>query len=106
MAPVHYYDDVRVFQKEAKTLSANGYRVLLLARAEISLVEEGVEVVPLPVVKNRLMRFLCLPRVFWTAFMLKGDVYHLHNPDTLPIVLLLKMLGRRVIYDTHEDFSK
>ena len=106
VAPVHYYDDVRVFQKEAKTLSANGYRVLLLARAENALVEEGVEVVPLPVVKNRLMRFLSSPRVFWAALLLKGDVYHLHNPDTLPIALLLKMLGRRVVYDTHEDFSK
>lgn len=106
VAPVHYYDDVRMFQKEAKTLAANGYRVLLLARAESPLVEEGVEVVPLPVVKNRLMRFLGLPGVFRTALMLKGDVYHLHNPDTLPIALLLRMFGRRVVYDTHEDFSK
>ena len=106
LAPVHYYDDTRVFQKEAKTLAADGYRVLLLARAEHSLIEEGVEVIPLPLVKRRLLRFLSLPRVFWRALRLNGDVYHLHNPDTLPIALLLKLLGRRVIYDSHEDFSK
>lgn len=106
VAPVHYYDDVRVFQKEAKTLAANGYRVLLLARSEIPLIEDGVEVIPLSTIKDRLSRFLNLPRVFWVALKLKGDVYHLHNPDTLPIALLLKALGRRVVYDTHEDFSR
>jgi len=106
LAPVHFYDDVRVFQKEAKTLAANRYRVLLLARAERSLIEEGVEVVPLPTFESRLLRFLNLPRIFWVTLKLKSDVYHLHNPDTLPIALLLKMLGRRVIYDTHEDFSR
>ncbi len=32
VAPVHGFADVRVFQKEAITLAAHGYRVALLAR--------------------------------------------------------------------------
>jgi glycosyltransferase involved in cell wall biosynthesis len=36
----------------------------------------------------------------------RADVYHLHNPDTLPLCFALRLLGRRVVYDTHEDFSR
>lgn len=106
VAPVHWYDDVRVFQKEAKTLAENGYRVLLLARAERRMLEDGVEVVPLPSFGSRALRFLYLPGILWRALKLKGDAYHLHNPDTLPLAVALKALGRRVVYDTHEDFSE
>lgn len=106
LAPVHDYDDVRVFQKEAKTLAAAGYEVRLLARAERALEEDGVRVVPLPRPASRLVRFARLPGVLRRALRERGDVYHLHNPDTLPLALALRLLGKRVVYDTHEDFSR
>lgn len=106
VAPVHSYDDVRVFQKEAKTLASYGYKVTLLARTAKLLVEKEVVVKPVPLASRRLVRFLKLPLVFQMALAEQADVYHLHNPDTLAIAIVLKLFGKLVIYDTHEDFSE
>ena len=106
VAPVHRYNDVRIFQKEAHTLADQGYKVILLARTSQPLLEDGIEVKPVPEANRRLVRFLKLPLVFRMALKERGDVYHLHNPDTLPIAMALKLCGNRVIYDTHEDFAQ
>ena len=106
VAPVHRYDDVRVFQKEAITLANSEYQVSLLARSDYSLNQNGVRVYPVPQASNRLLRFLNLPLILRMALVQNADIYHLHNPDTLPIAIALKLFGKRVIYDTHEDFSQ
>ena len=107
VAPVHAWDDVRVFHKEARTLARAGYRVIVIARASRREIIDGVEVLPArTATSSRFLRFLALPAVFLQAVGVKADVYHLHNPDTLPIALSLKIIGRKFVYDTHEDFSK
>jgi glycosyltransferase involved in cell wall biosynthesis len=103
LAPVHPYYDIRVFQKEAKSLAMAGYPVRLLARAEDALHEDGVDVDPLQY-KARWQRFLMQPLFLWKILASRARVVHLHNPDTLPIGFLLKLLGKRVIYDTHENY--
>lgn len=106
LAPVHPYDDVRVFQKEAKTLCENGYKVTLFARAEKDMIIDGIQIKKVPAYKKRLQRFLYHPILFLKALKTNSDVYHLHNPDTLLMGFLFKAIGKKVIYDTHEDFSK
>jgi len=106
LAPVHGWDDTRVYQKEACTLVEAGYEVTLIAQAPRASVERGVRIRPAPRAGSRLQRFLKLPLVLASALHLRADIYHLHNPDTLPLALLLKLFGKRVIYDTHEDFAQ
>ena len=108
VAPVHRWDDVRVFHKEARTLaSAGGYRVILIARAPRCEIVDGVEIVPARTcTSSRLLRFASLPAVFLQALRVNADAYHLHNPDTLPIAFALKIVGYKIVYDTHEDYAK
>lgn len=106
LAPVHPWDDTRVYQKEACTLAAAGYDVTLIAQALHEADERGVKIRPAPKARSRTLRFLKIPLILVMAIRLQAQVYHLHNPDTLPIALLLKLLGKRVIYDTHEDFAQ
>jgi hypothetical protein len=40
------------------------------------------------------------------AVRLKADIYHVHDPELLPLALLLRLLNKRVIYDIHEDLPR
>lgn len=42
-------------------------------------------------------------RVLRRALELDADVYHLHDPELIPIGLRLKRLGKAVVFDAHED---
>jgi glycosyltransferase involved in cell wall biosynthesis len=106
IAPVHQYNDVRVFQKQAISLSNDYKSVTLFSRAGEDKVEEGVSIKNVPTFESRVLRFLYLIVLYFRVLFYRSDVYILHNPDTLPLLFGLKLLGRKVIYDTHEDFSK
>ena len=107
VTPAHpTYADVRVFQKEARTLAAHGYQVTLFAQAKgrmAPFVEDGVRVVPLDY-PTRGHMVAGLPRLLRRLLREKADLYHLHNPFSLPLVLALKAARRKVIYDVHEDY--
>jgi len=44
--------------------------------------------------------------VYQRALSLNADVYHLHDPELIPIGLKLKRRGKRVLFDAHEDLPK
>jgi len=109
LSPIHQSNDVRIFQKEAKTIQNIGFKVSLLARTTEENPKtnmEGITLLKSPEYNNRFQRFLSQTKVLKMALNEKADIYHLHNPDMLPIGFLLKAIGKKVIYDTHEDFSK
>lgn len=99
--------DTRIFHKQAKTLVQAGYDVTLIAQHENDEVVDGVKIIALPKPRNRVARMLCLA---WRAFCLarreRAAIYHFHDPELIPIGLLLKLRGRPVIYDVHEDVPK
>ncbi len=103
---MHWYEDVRVFQKQAVSLTQDFKQVSLFSRCDKSRKEKGVDIKKVPTFKSRLLRFLYLNVLFFRVYFHRADLYIFHNPDTLPLLFALKLLGKKVVYDTHEDFSK
>lgn len=108
LTTVHIPFDTRIFQKECRTLVQAGYRVSLIASHTRHEVVDGVEIVPIPSYSRRIVRILLSP---WAAYRiarrLQADLYHFHDPELLPVGVLLKWTTRvRVIYDVHENHAK
>ncbi len=106
MTSVHKQKDTRIFYKQCKSLVREGYDVTLVASGE-SFEEDGVKVVGVSnKYKKRLFRMLFRGRVVYkTALNLNCDIYHIHDPELLPYALKLKEKGKKVIFDSHEDYS-
>ena len=105
LTTVHPPFDTRIFHKQAKTLVRASYGVTLIVQHDRDEVVDGVRIMALPKPRNRFTRIFGLAgRAFRLALREHADVYHFHDPDLLPIGVLLKLFTKRkVIYDVHED---
>ena len=106
LTSVHNPFDARVFHKEALTLVAQGWEVALVAQhAPGETVVDGVRIIGLPRVR-RWLRPLNWLRIIRYALRERADIYHLHDPELLPVGLLIQWLTRKpVVYDAHEWYS-
>lgn len=105
---VHPVFDSRIFHKQAKTLVKAGYDVVLIAQHDKKETVEGIQIVPLPKPKNRLQRIFSLTyKAMRLALKQKAVIFHFHDPELLPVGLILKLVTRKkVIYDVHEDYPQ
>jgi len=104
LTSVHTWNDNRIFHKECVSLAREGFDVFLIAPATEEKVVNGVHIIPLSEVRSRLLRILVQPvRLFIKGIRLKGHIYHFHDPELIITGILLRLVGKEVIYDIHED---
>ena len=106
LTSVHPQNDNRIFYKECQTLQQEGHEVYLVCAGVDSQMIDNIDIVGYP--KNKKSRF---QRMIKTSFLdmikvskeLDADIYHFHDPELIFTGLYLKMSGKKVIYDIHEN---
>jgi glycosyltransferase involved in cell wall biosynthesis len=107
LSSVHPPLDIRIYHKECQTLAKAGYEVVLIVPSEETVDSNGIRILRIPPEKNRFLRMTrSVWRIYIRARKEDAAVYHLHDPELIPMGLLLSAGGRRVVYDAHEDLPK
>lgn len=108
LSSAHRGLDTRIFHKECVSLAAAGFETHLVIVATPDEVrhaaDKGVTVHALPVPVGRFSRMVQQAwRCFSISRRLDADIYHFHDPELIPYGILLALLGKKVVYDVHED---
>ena len=107
LTSVHPPFEVRLFHKECRSLAQAGYNVTVVAPHNRDDVRDGVRIKAVPEPKGRLSRMtLTVWRVYREAVRQRADVYHFHDPELIPVGLLLRAQGKKVLYDIREDLPR
>lgn len=108
LTSAHSRSDIRIFEKECKSLQLAGYDVsMIIADGLGDEFKNGIHFYDVGKLEGRFNRFTkTTNNVFTKAKELNGDLYHLHDPELMPIGVKLKKLNKKVIFDAHEDLPK
>ena len=109
---VHVWNDNRVYYKEALTLAGICDVRLVAVHNDIAetVAPGNMQIEQLPPVKSGthpwdtvIIRLKRIGKILTEVMKKDYDVFHFHDPELMPVGWVAKLLGKKVIYDVHED---
>ncbi len=105
LTTVHPAKDTRIFYRMVRSLAERGHSVVLIAPESFddALVKASSWNGYVGATSWRLLRMF---RALRAALHERADIYHFHDPELIPVGLVLKLLkpSAAVVYDVHEDY--
>lgn len=107
LTSVHVPFDTRIFHKECASLRDAGYQVVLIAAQGADTVVDGIRVRAVRPPAHRGARLTRTQQLVYRAAVAEdAALYHFHDAELIPVGLLLKRRGRKVVYDVHEHYAQ
>ncbi|WP_277374437.1 glycosyltransferase family 4 protein [Pseudomonas sp. AA-38] len=108
LTSVHSRYDTRIYLKECRSLAKAGYCVnLVVADGKGGEVKEGITFHDVGASRGRFERMTSTTqKIYDRALNIDAELYHLHDPELMPVGLKLKRRGKVVVFDAHEDLPK
>jgi glycosyltransferase involved in cell wall biosynthesis len=105
LANGHVPFDTRIFHKEGRVLASQGFSVSIIVPHQMDEERDGVFILAVPLHKKGWKKLLVNPfNILRRALQQPAHaIFHIHDSDILVTGLVLKLIGRKVIYDAHED---
>ncbi|MEK7702476.1 MAG: glycosyltransferase family 4 protein [Nitrospirota bacterium] len=101
---VRRVSDTRIFYKVCRSLFRAGYEVTYIVPHERDEVIDGIRIKAIPKPKSRWHRVTqTLWQVYRASVHLNADIYSFHDIEMIPVALLLRMHGKSVVYNIHDD---
>lgn len=109
LACKHKMNDMRIFEKECKALAMGGFEVTLIGFGEKEQTKmiDGVCCISLfcPIKNDIDVLTKRNKLIYKAAIQVDADLYHLHEPELLPVARKLKRDGKVVVFDSHEFYG-
>lgn len=100
---VHYCFDTRIYYREITSLSKKYIVDYYAPCNEIIKLECSRTFSPLYSSMSKLGRIKAHLQLIYLLLKKNYSMYHLHDPELIPLGLLLKIAKKRVIFDMHEN---
>lgn len=103
---VHHRYDNRIFRKECTSLAIANYKVYLIVNDDLNdEIKNNVSIININKKKqNKIDRIFGAKKNFINkAIQINADLYHIHDPELLPLGYALIKRNKKVIFDSHED---
>lgn len=108
LTSAHSLDDERILHRFARTVAELGFESTIVGPDDGNISFQGVKFVPCPRTDGRTTFWQhwlsSIFILFWAVRNPKG-IYQIHDPDMLLTGIILRLFGRRVIYDVHDDYQ-
>jgi glycosyltransferase involved in cell wall biosynthesis len=106
ISTAHYTFDPRIFYRESTALADAGYDVTFVTHHDKDVNKNKIQIQSIGSADSRLERWLDIWAAYKSAVDIDADVYHFHDPELIPVGVLLKLTtNAKVVYDVHEDYD-
>ena len=100
---LHPWDDPRIFYKQCHSLKKH-YDLTLIAVSERKLFnKDDIRIIGLSKPKSLVYRLVNSVKIVREVFKEKYIIFHFHDPELLWVGFIVKLSGKKVIFDIHEN---